>query len=112
MLLNKIIMEYVYGLPKHLSCIAQSTQAIGACVETYTHLFCAFILEGAGRIGPLPNRPSANRPPKKVSPGQIGPIKIWHWTNRPPVENFCYQNLFVDLQRAFDWFDKIFLQDY
>ena len=28
---------------------------------------------GAGRIGPLPNRPSANRPPKTVGPGQIGP---------------------------------------
>ena len=60
----------------------------------------------AGRIAPLPNRPSANRPPRKASPGQIGPIKNWHWTNRPPVENFCYQNLLVDLQRAFDWFDK------
>ena len=49
---------------------------------------------GAGRIGPLPNRPSANRPPKKVGPGQIGPLKIWPWTNRPPVENFCNLNLF------------------
>ena len=60
----------------------------------------------AGRIGPLPNLPLANRPPKKVGPGQIGPLKIWPWTNRPPVENFCNLNLFVDLQRAFDWVDK------
>ena len=44
---------------------------------------------GAGRIGPLLNRPSANRPPKNVGSGQIGPLKFRPWTNRPPVENFC-----------------------
>ena len=35
----------------------------------YWETICA----GAGRIGPLPNQPSANRPPKKVGPRQIGP---------------------------------------
>ena len=33
-------------------------------------------LQEAGRIGPLPNRPSANRPPVKVGSRQIGPVKI------------------------------------
>ena len=61
---------------------------------------------GTGRIGPLPNRPSANWPPKKVGPGQIGPLKIRPWTNRTPVENFCNWNLFIDLQRAFNLVDK------
>ena len=42
-----------------------------------------------GTPGALPNWPSANRPPKKVSPGHIGPLNIWPWTIWPPVENFC-----------------------
>ena len=52
---------------------------------------------GSEQIGPLPNRPSANRPPK-----------IWSWANQPPVENFCNLQLFIDLQKAFDWVYKYF----
>ena len=44
----------------------------------------AAVVKGAGRIGPLPNRPSANRPPKKVGPRQIGPLKSRPSANRPP----------------------------
>ena len=40
-------------------------------------------LTGAGQIGPLPTRPSANWPPKKVCHGQIGPLKRLPWANRP-----------------------------
>ena len=61
---------------------------------------------GAGQIGPLPNRPLAIRPPKKVCSGHIGPLKIWPTANRPPVKNFYKYKLsieFIDLHKAFNW---------
>ena len=57
-----------------LSCVYKSHTNNGSSADS----------PGAGRIGPLPNRPSANRPPKKVSPWQIGPLKSWPSANRPP----------------------------
>ena len=42
----------------------------------------------------------------QIGPLQIGPLKIRPWTNRTTVENRSNENLFIDLQRAFDWVDK------
>ena len=50
---------------------------------------------GPLQICPIKSLPGANQPPS-----------IRPWANRSPIKkNFCNWNLFIDLQKAFNWAD-------